>query len=156
MEEFAKLYWIIETQGRPFDYMAKPDWNEIEVELERYLQVVDQSQGRTLWRPGVFPRFAELLRLDEWSFLIGLRGSRANAIHTWAEFAETIRSHAFCSEKFFLFIQEKAEILIVQIVCGVWEVYPSRAALLEALSAKYARKSAGRIVDSEKWQHRER
>jgi hypothetical protein len=98
------------------------------------------------WR---LPTVCRNASAGEWSFLTGLPGIRARAIHTWAEFAEAVRSYGYCSRESFALIQARAEILILQTVHGCWEIYPSSTALLEQMSTKYSLKFDCRFIDSD-------
>lgn len=67
---FSK-YWLVYTQGGPFSITDKPNFEELDGATSSFIVDVPQFKDTDthLFRPGVFPQFAKLLVVDEWTYL---------------------------------------------------------------------------------------
>jgi hypothetical protein len=62
LDDLNRYYWLIDTQSGPFSTTDKPNFRELDAEIDRYRVDVPELRdtSSSLWRPGVF-RFADLL-----------------------------------------------------------------------------------------------
>ena len=74
-------YWLICTQAGPFSVTYTPNFEDLEEETSSFIVDVPEFRGtdKHLFRPGVFPRFAKLLVMDEWTYLFALDGPEESA-----------------------------------------------------------------------------
>jgi len=132
MARFATLYWLIDTQSGPFDFLARDDASHVERVVDRLSVAVPSLENTSagLWRPGVFPELAHLLVEDEYTYLVGLRGPEADAMST----ASAIASIDYLSPSFFAAIESGAEVFLLELWHGAWEVYPCHRSLADQLA----------------------
>ncbi len=142
-------YWFADTQSGPFEITDKPNFTELEVELSRFTVNVARFEMTSccLLRPCVFPKFVDLLVIDEWTYLMALPGPEALAIKSAAE----AYSSGWLSQKFFGLIQSKKGTLLFH-VDGWWELYTSNGALLDEI----AKDKNASSIDSAKWLQEEK
>lgn len=143
--KLGECYWLIDTQFGPFSLTDKPNFFELEAELAQYRVKVPALFGTSggLWRPGIFPKYAGLLVIDEWTYLVGFRGSERDVIRAAEELYEAMD---LTSPHFFDLIGAKAEAFLLH-VDGWWEVYSSDWDFLEQLRLGQSVSS----IQSEKW-----
>lgn len=142
---FSPYHWLIDSQSGPFRITDKTDHEILEAELEKYLVDVPRlvNSSTLLWKPGILPRFAELLVLDESTYLIGLPAEEQQAIQSAIQLAETKR----LSPMFFDLIERKSVVFLMHVNTW-WEIYSADSSWTNPL-----REIAGAItVDSLKWQ----
>ncbi len=126
-------YWLAGTQSGPFKITDKPNFTEM--------------TSCCLLRPCVFPKFVDLLVIDEWTYLMALPGPEALAIKSAAE----AYSSGWLSQDFFGLVQSKRVTLLFH-VNGWWELYTSNGALLDEI----AKDKNASSIDSTKWLQEEK
>ncbi len=143
--EIEHLFWLLDLPSGPFDYLARPGWREIDRELEAYYIHVGNGVDTSvsLWRPGIFPKFAPLLIHDEWSYFVGLEGPE-DAARAKAEALSL--PGGYLSPEFFEAFQECGQ-LFALLAHDWWEVYSPNGEWLSRLSREW--QSAP--VASSKW-----
>jgi hypothetical protein len=129
MDEFQGHYWLIDTQSGPFNITDKPNFEELEAETAQYCvpvrELEDSSTG--LWRPGIL-QFANILVIDEWTYLFGILGSEDEARKSAVEIS-ALRKF---TPEFFEFIEQRVDLALIH-VDGWWEAYSTNAPLMEKL-----------------------
>lgn len=139
----AELFWHLDLQSGPFDFMGRDDWEAIDGELEALAVETGEAPPGTLWRPGVFPRFAPLLVHDEWGYHLGLEGPEAAAVSS----ARALSAGAdYTSPDFFAAFADRG-VLFALLAPDGWEIYSPRRAWL----ARLAREWNAEPVDSSHW-----
>jgi hypothetical protein len=144
MSEFEAFHWLLDGQNGPFNYTGRADWASVEAALQPF--VIESGQTSTsLWRPGVFPRFAGLLLEDEWSYFVGIHGTDAEARRAMAE----LMAVPVLSAAYFNLIGQVAQVFLMRVAAGWWEMYPESSPVLAAI-----RQRKGLVeVDSSVWPH---
>ncbi|MCP4658538.1 MAG: hypothetical protein GY856_24255 [bacterium] len=119
--ELSPLYWCLDLQSGPFNITGRDDFEELDRELESFFvdSPVLEMCSMLLWRPGIFPRFADLLYEDEWSYYVGLRGPERKAVDT----AAALLRAGYLTAGFFQVVDQRAEIFVVKALDDHWEVY---------------------------------
>ena len=148
MPRLAVLFWWLDCQSGPFVITDKADFEDLEIELDGYhtpLAALDRSSS-TFWKPGIFPRFADVLYQDEWSYLVGFRGPESRA----SAGAVSASESAVLSDEFFRVVEQQADCFIMKVSDGWWELYASDATLLRLLEDGPQVSSA----DSAVWERR--
>lgn len=130
IHQLTSNFWFINTQAGPFRITDKPNFAELDAEIERYRVSVPELKDTSsaLWRPGVFPRFEEILCLDEWTYLVSLQGSEGHAVNAAKELWEA----GYLSQRFFELVQSKAATFFL-FVPNFWEVYSADRRLLDEI-----------------------
>jgi len=128
MAELAARYWIIDSQSGPFSITDKPNFRELDGLLDTYfVETPDfENSSETLWRPGTFPKFADLLVVDEWTYLLGIDGPEEDALLKAVQISRTPRF----SDEFFTSISNAHAVLLVY-PDGWWEVYADAVDVLQ-------------------------
>ncbi len=144
IHQLTSNFWLIDVHSGPFRTTDKPNFFELEAEIERYRVTVAQLEDTSsaLWRPEIFPRFESLFWLDEWTYLIALKGPEMSVIRTAGRFFEA----RILSARFFDLVESEAAAFFLY-VGGSWEVYSTDQHLLDELR-KQKRVSA---IQSGKW-----
>jgi hypothetical protein len=148
IHQLISHFWLIDVQAGPFKITDKPNFSELEAEIERDWVAMPELENTSssLWRPGIFPRFEELFCLDEWTYLTSLRGSEADAVSA----AKDLFAAQYLSPRFFELVDSIGATFLLY-VDGVWEVYSTNHGLLDELRT---RKDVSPI-HSDKWQQSE-
>ena len=130
IHQLTSSFWWIDTQAGPFRITDKSIFSELDAEIERYRVSVPELEDASsaLWRPEIFPRFEELLCLDEWTYLVSLQGPEADAVDAAKEFSKT----EYLSPRFFELVQSKAATFFL-FVANFWEVYSVDRRLLDEI-----------------------
>jgi hypothetical protein len=137
-------FWLIDTQSGPFNITDKPNFLELEAEIDQYLVEVPklESTSSALWRPGIVAHFENLFRLDEWTSLTCLAGPETDAISV----ATKLDAAPTLSASFFDLVESEAVAFFLY-VDGWWEVYSNDSNLVDEL-----RKQKGvSTIQSAKW-----
>lgn len=126
IDDLDRFYWLIDTQSGPFNTSDKANWRELDAEIDEYYvrvpQLEDSSAG--LWRPGIL-RFADLLVIDECTYLVGLLGEQNNVI---AALNEVLLQRVISAQLFDLI--QKSESCALLHLYGWWEAYSRNSALM--------------------------
>jgi hypothetical protein len=132
MAEFAARYWMIDGQSGPFSITDKPNFGELDGLLDAYLVNIPdfENSSETLWRPGVFPKFADLLVVDEWTYLLGIDGPEEEALQKAVRISRIPRF----SVEFFTSISSAHALLLVY-QDQWWEVYADAVDVLRRFGA---------------------
>jgi hypothetical protein len=139
-----QLYWLIDTQAGPFRVTDKPQDRELLAEL--WLEVPGLKPiSPGLCRPGILRDFE--LDVDEWTYLVGLRGPEADAI----DLAVQLRQAGWpqLSAHFFELVERNTAVFLMW-VDGWWEIYASDAGVKERLKQL----DHAIPIDSTTWQER--
>jgi hypothetical protein len=128
LNTLAARYWIIDSQSGPFSITDKPNFRELDGLLDTYfVNAPDfENSSETLWRPGIFPKFAELLVVDEWTYLLGIGGPEEDALKKAVQISRTPRF----SDEFFTAISSAHALLLVY-PGGWWKVYADAVDVLQ-------------------------
>ncbi len=124
-------YWLVCTQGGPFSITDKPNFKELDAETSSFIIDVPEFRGTDiyLFRPGVFPRFAGLLVIDEWTYLFALDGPEESAKRNALKIEKCAGD--WLSRTFFEAVESSA-LGFFAYVDGFWEVYLREYANLPA------------------------
>ena len=120
MSEIASRYWVIDSQSGRFRITEKPNFRQLEDTLDTYFVNVHDFEdfSETLWRPGVFPKFANLLVVDEWTYLLGIDGPEQDAVRKAIHISRFPRF----SDAFFTAVSSACALLLI-FADGWWHVY---------------------------------
>ena len=118
------MYWLVCTQAGPFSITDKPNFKELDEETSSFIVDVPEFRDMDvhLFRPGVFPRFAKLLVIDEWDYLFALDGPEESAKKNALKIEEC--AGEWLSSTFFKAVESSAAGFFLY-VDGFWEVYLS-------------------------------
>jgi hypothetical protein len=148
MEDFQQLYWLLNVQSVSFDFHIHKNAKQIEDQLEQLRVDVPALEmiSASFWKPGIFPKFAPLLKSDEWSYLIGIQGFEDKAVMAAQDLAE----RNYLTRSFFDFVEHNEICAILKVTDGWWEVYAHRKFAIEKLCVQIPCQH----VDSLKWRFR--
>jgi hypothetical protein len=129
--DLGHCYWLIDTQSGPFNISDKQNFAELESEFSRHDVPVFQFENSSthLLKPGIFPRFLDLLVVDEWTYLVALPEPEVKA----REIALELDRARWLTQEFFHLIEYKRATFLFH-VHGWWELYTTDKALLEILA----------------------
>jgi hypothetical protein len=148
LEEFHQFYWLLDVQGGIFDFFTSEITPQIEDQLEQLRIEVPalKMTSASVWKPGIFPEFAPLLKSDEWSYLTGIPGGEDQAVIA----AQALVESNYLTPSFFNFIEHNELCAILEVDEGWWEVYAHPKFAMEKLCAQVPCQN----VDSLKWRFR--
>jgi hypothetical protein len=87
LPRLSPYHWLIDSQSGPFSITGKPDYELLQAELKNFLVHVPSLEDTSthLWKPGILPRFADLLVVAEGTWLIGLPADKKEALRVLAD-----------------------------------------------------------------------
>src|SRR5207249_977964 len=88
-----------------------------------------RNTSASLWRPGLLPAHAAMLRFDEWSYMTGFQAEPDEIAAIAGEFVKARP----LDRAYFALVERHAGISITYVDDRWWEVYPTRHDWLETL-----------------------
>jgi hypothetical protein len=119
----APCFWVIDDQQGPFDsrwLYASPE-NEALVEKKLFDAPACRNTSSSCWRPHTFPRLAEHVYVDEWTYFFAMRCSDEE-VPQRAEWV--VRHIGKLTGDFFGHLSQVAELFLFH-ADGWWELYTS-------------------------------
>jgi hypothetical protein len=144
-EECVSWYWLLDLQAGPFQIADKPNFEELDAKLDaHFIEVAPLGHtSASLWSPGVFPELAGIVWEDEWGYFIGLCGQESEVVKT----SGAIASQRPLTMEYFSIVEQKAELFIVQVCRGHWEIFSSSSERLE----RFINFEGAMAIESTKW-----
>jgi hypothetical protein len=118
--ELARCYWVVDVQMGALD----ADWMlDNEAILDRHFWDVPALRHSSTrgFRPGLLPRFAPVVNVDEWSYYFAIDAEEATAL----EHATRLAKGDWLSQDFLRQLDSVADLLMCH-VDGWWEFYTGR------------------------------
>jgi hypothetical protein len=115
-----RKYWLVSTQSGPFRITDKPNFRQLDDEIDSFTVDVPQFRDTdtSLFRRGIFPKLANILVIDEWTYLLALNGPEEEAVKIAVELVEG----EWLSSKFFEVVESKTLGFFLY-ASGFWEIY---------------------------------
>jgi hypothetical protein len=134
LDDLNRYYWLIDTQSGPFSTTDKPNFRELDAEIDRYRVDVPELRdtSSSLWRPGVF-RFADLLVVDEFTYLVGIEGSEKEVV----AIVPSLSDAPGISPKLFSSLEKNDGAALLHLN-ECWEVYSTNLSLMNRISKMHS------------------
>lgn len=142
-----KLYWLVDVQSGPFDWMELEKLGDEEALMERYclpIAALEWTSTRAL-RPGAISKLGSGIYWGEWSYLVGFSAQ--------AEEVESIiqaRSAENLARQFWRIFEQRGGIYVEDIDEGLAFTFTSQPEWFDLLRA--ARPQAKPMTVEEWWQ----
>jgi hypothetical protein len=131
---FSESYWLLDLVAGPFTYLDESSDDSERIEEEMDALVVEAPEleqlSASLWRPGVLPKYADLLWEDEWGYYLCLPGSAPAVVEKIASLPGITPPS---DPERFQELTQTSEAYLIQVFSDQWHVFSRHPEWLDLL-----------------------